>query len=177
MGRVLVFIATSLDGFIARPDDDISWLDPYSREDHGFTDLLRNTGAAVMGARTYRQSLVHPERLIGGMKNYVLSHRTLPRAPGIDITFWQGTLPGLIEEIRHESEKDVYLAGGGQVISRFLNEGLVDEICQFVVPVLLHDGIPLYTGIRHEIPLELAGADPYPSGIVRLRYIPQEGTS
>jgi dihydrofolate reductase len=177
MGRVIVFIAASLDGFIARPDDDISWLDPYSGsgEDYGFGDLLKRTGTVVMGARSYEQSLLNPERLLRGVKNYVLTHRSLQPAPGIDTEFWQGTLPALMEKIRHESVKDVYIAGGGQVISQFLSEGLVDEICLFIVPVLLNEGIPLYTGIHKEIRLKLTGANSYPSGIVRLRYVPRKG--
>ena len=174
MGRVVVYIAVSLDGFIARRDDDISWLDPYSGEgeDYGFGDLLKRTGTAVMGSRTYEQSLLHPERLLRGVKNYVLTRRSLQPAPEFDAVFWQGSLPALVEKIRQESEKDSWVVGGGQVISQFLNEGLVDEICLFIVPVLLHEGIPLCTGIRKEIRLKLTGTNPYPSGIVRLRYIP-----
>jgi dihydrofolate reductase len=178
MGRVIVSIATSLDGFIARTDDDISWLDPFSGggEDYGYQEFIRNAGAAVMGARTYEQSIIHPERLLIGLKNYVLARRTLPVAPGIDTEFWDGPLAGLVQKIRQESDRDVYVAGGGQVVSRFLDEGLVDEICQFIVPVILTEGIPLYTGLRQEVFLDLIETVPYRSGIVKLRYFPRTGS-
>ena len=174
MGRVIVYIAASLDGFIARPDDDISWLDPFTAgsENYGYADFIKNVGTAVMGARTYEQSRIHPERLLAGVKNYVLTRQPLPAAPGIDLELWRGPLTGLAERIRGESEKDVFIIGGGQVISGFLNEGLVDEIDLFVVPVILEKGIPLFTGIRKEISLDLIEARPYSTGIVKLRYAP-----
>ncbi len=100
MGRVVVYIATSLDGFIARKDDDISWLDPFSGggEDYGYQEFIRNAGTAVMGARTYEQSIIHPERLLICLKNYVLTRRPLPVASGIDTEFWDGPLTGLVKK-------------------------------------------------------------------------------
>ena len=174
MCRVVVYIATSLDGFIARKDDDISWLDPFSTdsEDYGYEDFMKNIGTAVMGARTYEQSIIHPERLLTGLKNYILTSRSLPPAAGIDAESWNGPLTDLIKKIRNESEQDVYVVGGGQVVSRFLNEDLIDEINQFIVPTILTDGIPLYTGLRKEVSLKLIDSMPYDTGIVKLRYFP-----
>lgn len=173
MGKVIVYIAASLDGFIARKDDDISWLEPFSAtvEDYGFGEFIQSTGTAVMGARTYEQSLAHPERFLKTLKNYILTSRSLPRIPGMDTEFWHGSLSGLAGKIRQESEEDIYIVGGGQVISRFLEESLVDELYLFIVPVILGDGIPLFTGLSREISLELVGAFPYPAGIVKLRYV------
>jgi dihydrofolate reductase len=172
MSRVILYIATSLDGFIARKDDDISWLDPFNAngEDYGFSEFLKTTGTAVMGARTYEQSLVHPDRLLTGIKKYILTSRSLPLSPGSDAELWHGPPVKLIEKIRLESEDEIYIVGGGRVISRFLNDGLIDEIRQFIVPVILKEGIPLYTGITQEVSLHLLLAVPYSSGIVQLRY-------
>jgi dihydrofolate reductase len=173
MSRVIVYIATSLDGFIARRDDDISWLDPFHAggEDYGYADFMKSIGTAVMGGRTYEQSRAHPERLLNGVKTYIITRRSLPPAPGIDTELWHGPFTGLVKKIRQESEDDVYIVGGGQVISGFLDEGLIDEICQFIVPVILKEGIPLYTGLKREISLQLIKAVPYRSGIVQLRYV------
>jgi dihydrofolate reductase len=173
MGKVIVYIASSLDGFIARPDDDITWLEPFSAGgDYGYGEFIRNVGTAVMGARTYEQSLAHPERLITGLKNYILTSRSLPIATGIDAELWNNPLPGLMKKIRQESEKDIFLVGGGQVISRFPDEGLVDEMNLFIVPVILREGIPLFSGIRREVTLRLDEATPFSTGIVKLQYIP-----
>jgi dihydrofolate reductase len=110
------------------------------------------------------------KRLLTGIKTYILTSRSLPIAAGIDADLWHGTLTGLVEKIRQESDDDVYIVGGGRVISRFLDEMLIDEIRQFIVPVILNDGIPLYTGLRHEISLHLIHAVAYGSGIVQVRY-------
>ena len=114
MGKVIVYIATSLDEFIARKDDDICWLDPFnaSGEDYGYRDFIKNIGTAVMGARTYEQSLANPERLLTGLKNYILTSRSLPLA-GAHTELWHGPLSELIQEIRRESEKDIFIIGGG----------------------------------------------------------------
>lgn len=172
MSRIIVYIATSLDGFIARADDDLSWLDPFNTggEDYGFADFMKNVGTAVMGARTWEQSRAHPERLLPGIKTYILTTRSLPSAPGIGAELWHGPLTELLKKIRQESKRDVYIVGGGKVISRFLDEGLIDEIRQFIVPVILKEGIPLYTGLTHEVSLQLVKAIPYRSGIVEMQY-------
>lgn len=169
-----MFIAASFDGFIARPDDDISWLDPFTAgvEDYGYADFIRNAGTAVMGAQTYEQSILHPERLLTGLKNYVVTRRFLPPAAGVDREPWHGPLTGLVKKIRDESDKNIFIAGGGQLVSGFLSEGLVHEIFLFVVPVILGEGIPLFTGIRNAISLDLTEAVPYGTGIVKLRYVP-----
>ncbi len=172
MGKVLVYIASSLDGYIARRDDDISWLDRFSgdSEDYGYPGFMKNVGTAIMGARTYEQSLLHPERLLSSVKNYIITRRTLSVIPGIDTVFWHDTLPNLIETIKKESDMDIFIIGGGQIISRFIDEGLVDEIRQFIVPVILKDGIPLYSQLTREISLDLIDTKQYSTGIVELRY-------
>jgi dihydrofolate reductase len=174
MARTIVYIATSLDGFIARKNDDISWLDPFSsgNEDYGFSEFISGIGTAVMGSRTYEQSLLHPDRFLPGIKHYILTGRSFDPPPGVDAEFWYGSLQDLVARIRQESKKDVYLVGGGKAISRFIDEDLVDEIRQFIVPVILNEGIPLYSGLRREISLRLIDSVPYRSGIVRVRYSP-----
>lgn len=172
MGKVLVYIASSLDGFIARRDDDISWLDKFSGDsvDYGYTEFMKNIGTAIMGARTYEQSLLHPERLLTSVKNYIITRRVLKTIPGIDTVFWHDSLSDLVATIKKESDLDIFIVGGGQIISRFIDEGLVDEVRQFIVPVILHDGIPLYSQLTREISLDLIDTVKYQTGIVELRY-------
>ncbi len=174
MGNVIVYIATSLDGFIARKDDDISWLDPFTAggEDYGYAEFIKNVGTAIMGARTWEQSLLHPERLLGGIKTFVITRRELPLPPATDAVLWHGTPADLVARIRKDSEKDIYVVGGGQVISQFIDEGLVDEIRLFIVPVLLKEGVPLFSRLQNEIHLRTAESVVYPGGIVKLRYFP-----
>ena len=172
MGKVLVYIASSLDGFIARRDDDISWLDRFSVDsvDYGYTEFMKNIGTAIMGARTYEQSLLHPERLLASVKNYIITRRILPVIPGIDTVFWHDSLSDLVNTIKKESNMNIFIVGGGQIISRFIDEGLVDEVRQFIIPVILHDGILLYSQLTREIYLEPIDTVKYQTDIVELRY-------
>ena len=175
MSRVIVYIATSLDGYIARKDDDVSWLDAYqvAGEDYGYSDFMKTIGAAVMGPRTYDESLKHPERILVGMKTYVLSNKPMPIPPGAQVEFYNGDLRALVERIGQETSGDIYVVGGGQVVSSFLNAGLVDEIRQFIVPILLKEGIALYPALHQEIVLKLVETARYDTGIVKLQYVPE----
>ena len=177
MSKVIVYIAATLDGYIARKNDDVSWLDAFQSptEDYGYADFIQGIGTAIMGARTYRQSLLFPERMLKGLKNYVLSKKVLPTMPDTEVVFYDGSLKALVARIHRESSRDIWIVGGGQAVSSFLSEGLVDEIRHFVVPILLKEGIPLYPALGKEIMLNLVETRAYPSGIVQLRYVPKTG--
>lgn len=157
MSKVIVYIAVSLDGYIARKDDDVSYLDSYqvAGEDYGYHEFTRTIGTAIMGARTYNQSVKHPERMLTGMKTYVLSGKTMPVPSGVSLEFYNGNLKALIDRIKNEDNRGIFVVGGGQVVCSFLNEGLVDELLHFVVPVLLKEGVPLYPALKKEINLKL----------------------
>jgi dihydrofolate reductase len=174
MGKVIAYIATSLDGFIAEKNDDLSWLAAYNiaGEDHGYAEFMENVGTAVLGARTYDQSRKHPERMLYAVKNYVLSEAPMAIPSGLNVAFYDGDIAELVEHIKDENDKDIFVVGGGRVISSFLNAHLVDELLQFVAPVLIREGIPLYSGLADKINLRLVDALPYKTGIVRLRYVP-----
>lgn len=173
MSKVVLYIAASLDGYIARKNDDISWLDPFQdgTEDYGFATFSKSIGATIMGARTYRQALLFPDRILKGVKNYVVSGEDLARVPGADIEFYHGDLKKLVSSVKNTVSKDIWLVGGGQLVSSFLNEGLIDEAQHFVAPILLKEGIPLYSGLKNEINLNLVETQTYRSGIVKLQYI------
>jgi len=141
-------------------------------EDYGYSDFIKTIGSAIMGKRTYDESFRHPERLLKGMKNYVLSRDKLLPIPSVmDVEFHNGNLESLIAKIKMNSIKDIFIVGGGQVISSFINSGLVDEIRHFVVPVFLKEGIPLYSALNKEVKLKLREVVSYKTGIVKLDYI------
>jgi len=173
MSKVIVYIAASLDGYIARKDDDVSWLDAYQipDEDYGYSEFIEGIGSAMMGARTYDQSVKHPERALVGIKTYVLSEKTMTISSGASVEFYRGDLRALISKIKNENNRDIFVVGGGHVICSFLNDELVDELLHFVVPVLLKDGIPLYPALKKEINLRLVETVPYKTGIVKLHYV------
>ncbi len=176
MSKVIIYIATSLDGYVAGKSDDLSWLEAYNTagEDHGYAEFIKNVGTAIIGSRTYVQSLNHPERMITGLRNYILSNSPMKNPSGIDVKFYTGDLKVLIEKINKESDKDIFVVGGGQVVSSFLNARLVDELIQFVAPILLKEGIPLYSALDKKINLWLVETVRFKTGIVKLRYIPEK---
>lgn len=126
-----------------------------------------------MGARTYDQSLKHPERMMSGIKNYILSETPMKVPKGVNAEFYKGDLTALVEKIRQENNRDIFIVGGGQVVSSFLNAGLVDELLHFIAPVLIKEGVPLYTALDKKITLRLLEAKTYKTGIVKLRYVPE----
>ena len=178
MHKVIVHIAASLDGYIAHKNDDVTWLDFYQVADidYGYSEFIKAIGTAIMGARTYDQSMRHPERMLTNIKTYVLSHKTMPVPSGASVEFYNGNLKALIDRIKNEDNGDIFVVGGGQVVCSFLSEGLVDELLHFVVPVLLKEGIPLYSMLKKEIGLKLVETIPYKTEIVKLHYLRDGGS-
>ncbi len=172
MGKVIVYIAQSVDGYIARKNGDISWLRPYENqsEDHGYNEFLSDVATLVIGSTTYQQVLTFGEWPYGEKKTYVLTDRNLKKVPGADIEFYSRDLRGLIGHIKSKSDKDIWVVGGAQVVSSFLNEQLVDRLMIFIVPILLAEGIRLFTNIEQETPLTLIASKRFPTGIVLVHY-------
>lgn len=172
MGSVILYIATSLDGFIARSDGDISWLDKYQggREDYGYGDFYKDIGASIMGANTYEKALTLNGGIDNKMPTYVITHRELPIMADADITLYSGKLSGLVNKIRKKTKKNIWLVGGGQLVQGFLKESLLDQIILSTIPVILGDGISLFGNVKQEINFVLIGTKSYKSGIVQTHY-------
>jgi dihydrofolate reductase len=165
--RFAVFIATSLDGFIARPDGGLDWLDPFHDEDHGYGAFFAGVDALVIGRGTYDTVLGFPAWPYGGKRVIVCTTRTATPAHGEEL--WSGPPRELAERLDREGVRRVYL-DGGVLIRGFLREGLVDEVTVDVVPILLGAGRPLFASGLPELPLRLLEAKSFPSGLVQLRY-------
>ncbi len=172
--KIILYIAASLDGFIARKNGDISWLHPFENkgEDYGYDKFYKNVGALIMGSKTYRQALMFGEWPFGDTPVFVLTCSPVGKKSVQNIVFYSGTLPKLIKQIKSKikSRKNIWLVGGSQVVAAFMNEGLLNELMLFVVPVLLKSGIPLFSGITKDIRLALVSSRAYSTGIVKIHY-------
>jgi dihydrofolate reductase len=170
--KVILYIAASLDGFIARRDGDISWLDKYQvgSEDYGYADFYHAIGACIMGAKTYEKALTLTGGIDNKMPTYVVTNRQLPVPPGADIIFYSGDLPGLLGVIKKKTRKNIWLVGGGQLADSFLTEGLIDDIILSTIPIILGEGISLFGKKESEIDLDLVKVVSYSSGIVQTHY-------
>jgi dihydrofolate reductase len=168
-GPVRVFIACSLDGFIAGPDDDLSWLPaPGPDEDYGYAAFMAGTSAILMGRATYDVAAAFDRWPYGELPVFVATSRPLdsPVATAHPI---RGDASELLAEVRAATEGAVYL-DGGTLIRAFLDHDLVDELTVTVVNVILGAGSPLFAGAARRHRLTLTGATPYASGLVQLRY-------
>ena len=169
-----VFIATSLDGFIARPDGDIGWLlqrdDP--NEDHGYPDFIADKDLIVMGRHTYEKVLAlgswpydRPVLVLSAQ----LADAPVPEALKGKLRFADRTPRALMEELAGQGVHRIYV-DGGRLVQSFLRDGLVADLVVTTVPILIGAGRPLFGPLPHDIGLTLVSSRSFPSGLVQSRY-------
>ncbi len=169
-----VFIAISLDGFIARHDGDIDWLlqrdDP--TEDHGYTDFIADKDVIVMGRGSY-EKIVTFDKWPYDRPVVVLSKRLAGKAVPEDLKdqlrFSSLDPKNLLEELAGRNIRRVYV-DGGQLVQSFLGEGLIQDMVITTVPVLIGGGRSLFGELSHDIDLELVYSRSFPSGLVQSTY-------
>lgn len=162
-----VFIATSLDGYIARPDDGLDWLKLVERagEDYGYAKFAETVDALVIGRRTYDTVLGFGAWPYAGKRVIVMTHRPLVARHGEEA--FEGSPEELVQRLASEGTRRVYV-DGGNVIQQFLAARLIDDLTISVIPIMLGAGIPLFGGTEQR--LRLDGVQQFESGLVQLRY-------
>lgn len=168
--RCSVYIATSLDGFIARDDGGIDWLGAVQKEgeDYGYAAFFASVDALILGRGTYDTALSFDPWPYEGKRCIVLTHRP-PATAVANEEFFTGTAAQLHARLAAEGTKHAYV-DGGDVIRQFVAAGLVDELTVSLVPILLGEGRRLFGPTGRDVPLELASATPYDTGLVKLTY-------
>lgn len=166
---VTLFIATSLDGYIAGPDDDLSWL--FTDADFGFSSFYSGVDTLIMGRGTYDVVRGMGEWPYAAKRTIVVSRKVdLPiDVPGAELH--SGDLASLIERLDREERKNVWLVGGGELVRSFLEQGLLDRITVSMHPVLLGDGVPLFPGGFRRTLLALDNTEEFEGGLVQLNYL------
>jgi dihydrofolate reductase len=167
--RLSVFIATSLDGYIAASDGSLDWLHAAAGEgeDYGYDDFLSTVDALAMGRGTYDHIASLDPLPYGDRPVYVFTHR--PPAPRAGVTFWSADVHEAIDGWTRAGFARVYV-DGGVLIRSFLEAEVIDDATITVAPLVLGDGIPLFDGGVPPTPLALVGTASFPSGMVTLRY-------
>ena len=172
--KVSVFIATSLDGYIAKPDGSIDWLMDkryeLEGEDFGYQELYDTCDLLVMGRNSFEKVAGFDEWPYPGKRVIVLS-RTLKVLPkNIDnVELFSGSITELIEMLTMQNSKHIYI-DGGQVIQAFLEEGVVTDMTITTIPILLGEGIKLFGALSKEKHIKLLSAKGYDNGFVQSRY-------
>ncbi len=170
MTEFILYVATSIDGYIARSDGSIDWL-PSPEADaeyNGYVKFYDSIDALVMGSTTYKQVLGFGDWAYPGKLSYVLTSRNLSTTRA-DVLFVKGGVEEVIEDVQEKGYKRVWLMGGGFVASSFIKRGLVDEYIITVIPTILGAGISLYQSVP-ELKLLLVNVISHDSGRVELRY-------
>jgi len=178
--RVTIHMAASLDGFIARRDGSVDWLETSDNFEGGDTmtpesvaEFLRTIDCYVMGSRTYETALNFEAKGLGwsyGDKpTFVLTRRTL-RKTRSTVEFYAGDLGRLVGERLKPNFRSIWFVGGGEVSAECLRLQLADEVRYSIVPMLIGDGVSFFQGLDKDVALHLLEATAYKSGVVALRY-------
>jgi dihydrofolate reductase len=179
--KIIVYIATSVDGYIARPDGDVAWLDRPSPKGHyGYGEFFRSVDTILWGRKTYTKGIemgMDASKFWPGVKNYVFSH-TAPKSSvkGVDFEFVNAPIKTFAQRLRKQPGKNIWMMGGGGIIASFLDQGEIDEFSIHVIPIFIGEGIPLIQPRHRSIPLKLLSTKRFRDGVVHLNYRVAEKT-
>jgi dihydrofolate reductase len=168
---ISVFIGTSVDGFIARPNGDLDFLPTGGGEPHGYDEFMANIDALVIGRKTFETVLAYPAWPYGDKRVVVLSSRLLDlsTARGGVVEQMDGPPAEIVSKLAASGARQLYV-DGGITIQGFLRAGLVQRFIITKVPVLIGEGIPLFGALPHDIRLRHVATQAYPSGLVKTEY-------
>lgn len=173
MRKVILYIAVSLDGYIADARGGVDWLGGQSADyagDYGYEAFTAQVDTVIMGGRTYRQitqELSPQQWVYPGMQSYVITR--CPQMDTDEIHFVQQSPTQLVQQLRVQSGKDIWICGGADIAQQLIANDLIDVYDLSVMPCLLGSGIPLFGALEQELPLELLSAAAE-NGVVRCRY-------
>jgi dihydrofolate reductase len=167
--KLSVFIAMSLDGFIARKNGSIDWLEIVQKEgeDYGYEDFFSQVDAILMGRNTYEKILSFDEWPFPETKCFVVTSRDLESIHGE--FFIYGTEEEILHKLSEEGFKNIYV-DGGTTISKFLNKNLVTDINIAIIPIFLGDGIRLFKLDEKDKHLKFITSKSFDSGLVQIKY-------
>ena len=170
--KIIVYIATSADGYIARRDGSFDWLNrPRPKGDYGMGEFFKSIDTILWGRKTYDQALGMGNVAQFGpkVKNYVFTHRP-PGSPAPGVAFVNEPIQGFAKRLRAETGKDIWMMGGAGLIASFLDAGEIDEFSIHVIPVLIGEGIPLIEPRHRLVQLALISSRRFSDGVVHLNY-------
>lgn len=173
MRKVKLYIAASLDGKIAKPDDSVAWLESIlnpDQTDYGYKDFYNSVDTTIMGNKTYQaiRNFDTPFPYLD-KTNYVFTRNTELKNNEY-VEFVSREVDSFIQKLKKQEGKDIWLIGGGSFSTFLLNEDLVDELQIFIMPIVIGEGIPLFEGSVREIVFKLEESFAYSNGVQLLRY-------
>ena len=169
--RIIVHIAASADGYIARADGDLEWLTsrPAPKGFYGMEAFMESIDTKLLGRKTYEESLRLGETFKSG-RAIVFSRNAPPSDAPPRVEFVNGAIGSFVSQLREQPGKNIWLMGGGELIASFLDEQAIDEFVISVVPIFIGDGIPLIARRHRNVPLDLQSVEQFEDGLVQLHY-------
>ncbi|AFY66378.1 dihydrofolate reductase family protein [Geitlerinema sp. PCC 7407] len=166
MRTINLFIATSLDGYIARKNGEVDWL--FTDQDYGYTAFFDEIETLLMGRRTYEQLLTFGEYPYGTKEAYVFSRGQRDRTEQVNFVAQEPA--SFVRDLKGRPGGDIWLVGGAVLVRELLAAKLVDRLILSIHPVVLGEGLPLFLGPLPEIPLTLIDHHTFETGLVQLTY-------
>ena len=174
MSITTLYIATTLDGKIARKDGSLDWLFALANPnqiDHGYADFLKGIGTTIMGKNTYNEILgFGVEWPYTGMDSYIATTHKEFQVKTPETNVISSNITDLINKLKGQSRKDIWLIGGGQLITYFLNNDLLDRMILTMIPTIIGEGISLFPGNPKETKWILSNVEKFETGVVNLTY-------
>lgn len=168
--KISIYIAASIDGYIARKDNSLDWLDRVGGfdEDYGFKKLLDSIDTLIIGRKTYEIATTVSDPY-PGKRVVVLSNTLKSVREGMEL--YRGDLAELVAKLHSQGTRHIWV-DGGVTISQFLASQMVDTMTIGIIPIILGEGLPLFNVVAKELPCRLISSQSYPSGLVQLNYEP-----
>ena len=170
--KVIVHIATSADGYIARSDGDLEWLTsrPAPKGFYGMNAFMKSIDTQVLGRKTYEVSLRMGANYDSKGRSIVFSRHSSPADAPSGVEFVNEAIGPFMSRLREQPGKDIWLVGGGEIIASFLDAQAIDEFVISVVPVFIGEGIPLIARRHRHTFLDLLSTERFDDGLVQLHY-------
>lgn len=171
MRKLVLYIAKSIDGYIAKPNDDLSYLNRVQKEneDYGYGEFINSIDTVIVGRKTYDWVLNQGYSFPHADKECYIITRT-PRAKEGNISFYNGGIKELVLGLKKEQGKNIFCDGGAEIVNELLKEKLIDEMIISIVPTLVGNGIRLFKNGRPEQEFELLSSKSFDTGLVQSHY-------
>lgn len=169
--KVILYIAASLDGYIAKPNDDLEFLSIVEQEgqDYGYAEFIKTVDAVIVGRKTY-------DKVISMGFDFPYADKdayVITRTPSPDlgsVKFYTGDLKSLVDKLKSEKGKNIFCDGGAEIVNELLKNDLIDEFIISIIPILVGNGTKLFKDGRPEQKLELVSAKSFDKGLTQLHY-------
>lgn len=170
--KIIVHIATSADGYIARRDGEIDWLTerPAPKGFYGMPRFMRSIDATILGRKTFDLAVKLGATFSVDNMHYVFSCRPAPAALPAGVEFVTESIGTFVARLRRKRGKDIWMMGGGEIIAAFLDAGAIDEFVISIIPALIGQGIPVIAATHRDVALRLRSTRSFPDGVVQVHY-------